>query len=253
MLLRARMRPVAAPHRAFGRCFNESLCYRCRVGIPWRPDIADDVCARNLDPGTSRIQQRPDHFMRLMIDAVRHLRFAHVIKHDRRRQALQHRRIVDDLLRLHVELHVPAVLRNALRERLYHVDADHRRLRIADREADTTNAAVVERLQLGIGHRRMQNADAARIGYAELPDGVDGDAVVRHVVAWLHDDDARDAYALLQQPVILHRAVRRMRALRLEARVVNMDMAVGRVRRRLELRRVGAGRVGHLVLYVVVH
>ena len=148
---------------------------------------------------------------------------------------------------------MPAVLRNALRERLYHVDADHRRLRIADREADTTNAAVVERLQLGIGHRRMQNADAARIGYAELPDGVDGDAVVRHVVAWLHDDDARDAYALLQQPVILHRAVRRMRALRLEARVVNMDMAVGRVRRRLELRRVGAGRIRHPVLYVVVH
>ena len=114
---------------------------------------------------------------------------------------------------------------------------------IAGGEAYAAYAALVEAFQLGVRHRRVDDAHAARVRDPELPDGVDRHAVVGGVVPRLDDDDAREAQALLQQPVIRDRRVRRPLHGGLKARIVDMDVAVGRSRRRLELRRVGAGRV----------
>ena len=57
-----------------------------------------------------------------MLDAGRQRRVRQVIEHDRRRQAPQDRSAIGhDLLALHVELHVPAEIGDAFRERLDHV------------------------------------------------------------------------------------------------------------------------------------
>src|SRR5262249_52422973 len=72
-------------------------------------------------------------------------------------------------------------------------------------------------------------------------------AVVGGVVPRLHDDDARKPQALLEQPVIRHRRVGGSLHRRLETRIVNMNVAVGRSCRGLELRGMGAGSVRNCV------
>ena len=92
---------------------------------------------------------------------------AEMIEHDRRRQAFEQRRILDDLVGAHVDLHVPAEISDALGQRLDHVDRDGGGARIEHREADAADAAVGERLQFRIGDGRMHHRDAARVRGAQ--------------------------------------------------------------------------------------
>jgi len=77
-----------------------------------------------------------------MLDAGRQRRVCQVIEHQLGRQAPQQVRKLDDLRALHVKLHVPAEIRDAFRERLDHVDLDHRGGRVTQGEADARTPAA---------------------------------------------------------------------------------------------------------------
>ena len=143
-----------------------------------------------------------------VLDAGRQRRVGQVIEHQLRRQAAQQVGELDDLRALHVELQVPAEIRDAFRERLDHVDLDHRGGRVAQGEADAAHACGMERFQLGIRDRRVENGDASRVR-TELRDRIDRHPVVDGVVARLDDDDARRSDALLQQAVMRHGGIGR--------------------------------------------
>ena len=117
-----------------------------------------------------------------------------------RRQAPQQVGVLDNVVALDIELQVPSKLVDALRQRLDHLPCRDG-VRPAERKPDTADAAVVEALELRVRDRRMDDRDAAR-ARAQLPEGIDGDAIVGRVVARLHHDDARRPGALLQQAII---------------------------------------------------
>ena len=177
-----------------------------------------------------------------------------MVEHHGRRQAFEQRGILDDLVRAHVDLDVPAEIRDALRERRDHVDRDRSRARIEHREADAANAASHHRLQLRVGHGRMHHRNAARPVAPELLNAVERHAIVGHVGGRRHDHGTRGAEALLQQPILRDRGILLHARLRARPRgrealaVVDVHVAVAGIRRRLELRRLGAGGVWNTVL-----
>jgi hypothetical protein len=190
------------------------------------------------------------YLVRRMIDAGRQRRVREMIEHHRRGQAPQQRGHLVDHLALHVELHVPAEIGDALRQRLDHLGRDRARARVGEAEADAANAAGMKGLELGVGDRRGDDRDAAR-ARRELRDRVERHPVVGRIVARLHDDDARRPDPLLQQPVFrdggVGRRRPRVRRHRKAHRVIDVHVAVGGVGRRLELGRLGAGRIRHLL------
>ena len=156
--------------------------------------------------------------------------------------------MLHDLVAEHVDLHVPAEVVDALRQRLEHVD--RRRAGLHQVEADAAHAEIVQALELGVGHARVDDGDAAR-RRPDLRDAVERAGIVGAVGRGLHDDVARRADALLQKPIVVDLGVGRLqgRARRdREAAVVDVHVAVAGVLRRLQLRRLGAGRPRHLVL-----
>jgi len=153
-----------------------------------------------------------------------------------------------DLLALEIELQVPAEAGDTLRQRLHHVPLDHRGGGVPEREADAANTGTVERLELGIRDIGMKNGDAAR-ARSELGQRVDRHSVVGAVIARRDHHDPCRSIALLQQPIVRHGGIGRdpprpLRRLR-KAGVIDVNVAVRCVRRRLDLCRLGAGRVGH--------
>ncbi len=185
-----------------------------------------------------------------MAGAVRKRHAAHVIDDDGRRQPPQHVGVGDDLVAAHMDLHVPADVGHAPRERLDHLDPGNRGRRIEHGEADATHAAFMQRLQFRVRDVGMHHRHAA--GIAELRDGIERDAIVRAVGRRLNDHRALRADPFLQAPIVLHTGVRlhaRARARRWEARgIVDVHVAIAGTRRRLELGRFGAGRVRHGLL-----
>ncbi len=169
-----------------------------------------------------------------------------MVEHHGRRQAFQQRGILDDLVGAHVDLEMPAEARDALRQRVDHVDRDRGGARIEHRETDAADAAVRHRLQLGVGDGRMHHRDAARVGLAELLDAVERDAVVGHIRGGRDDDGARRAVARLQQAILRHRRVALHARLRPRPRgreavaVIDVHVAVAGIGRSLQLRRLGA-------------
>ena len=104
-----------------------------------------------------------------------------MIEHHLRRQPPQQVGMRDDVGALDIELHVPAELVHAARQRLDHVPGDDG-VGAAEREADAANATVGEGLELGIRDGRTDDRDTARVG-AELLERIEGDVVVGRVVA----------------------------------------------------------------------
>jgi len=164
--------------------------------------------------------------------------------------AVPQRLVVDDLMGLHVDLQMPAEGVHAFRQRLDHVEGGGRDIGSAERKADAANPAVIEDLQFGLRDGRMDDGDTARIA-RELGDGIERHVVVGEVGPWLHDDAACGADPLLQQAEFLHARIRdgaaRSRGLRKAGDIVDVVVAVAGAGRRLDLRRVGAGGVRHLL------
>ena len=236
------------PDHALGRRLGEGLGELRRVGVGRRADLGVHVGAGELHPGPALVDQPAD-------DGVGRVRGAgvlrdapHVVEHDRRRQAVEDVLDADDLVAEHVDLHVPAEVVDALRQRLEHVD--RRRAGLHQVEADAAHAEIVQALELGVGHARVDDGDAAR-RRPDLRHAVQRAGIVGAVGRGLHYDVARRADALLQEPVVVGLGVGRLqgRARRdREAAVVDVHVAVAGVLRRVQLRRLGAGRPRHLVL-----
>ena len=173
-----------------------------------------------------------------------------MIEHQRRGQAPQQIRHGDDLFAAHVHLQMPAERRHAFGHRLDHVGRHHRGCRIAEAEAGSANARIVQPFQFRIGDIGMENGDASCVR-AELRDGIDRGLVLGRIIARRHDDDARGADPLLQQTVLIDggvgRSHPRTRSQREARRIVDVHMAVGGVGRRFQLRRLGACGIGHLI------
>jgi hypothetical protein len=155
-----------------------------------------------------------------------------MIEHDARRQPLEQRLVLNDLRGGPVQLHVPAKFVDAARQRLDHAEVDHRLFRRVQRETDPADAAVVQRLQLRVGHVGPQHADAARMFAAKPGDRIERNAVVDVVKAWRDDHRTAGADALLETfAVIVGTCVRNEFARRTrahEARIVYVHMRVAR-------------------------
>ena len=106
---------------------------------------------------------------------------SHVIEHGRGRQAAQHRRPVDNLIPVDVELRVPAEIRHTSRQRFYHVERHDRRRRIVQTEANAPHPAGMQASEFGVGHRRVKNRHAAGAS-AQLADGIERHRILRRVV-----------------------------------------------------------------------
>src|SRR5258708_31187829 len=94
------------------------------------------IRARELDPGAALVDEPAQDGVRRMVDARGQRGVAEVVEHQLRRQAPQQVRELDDLPALYVELHVPAEIHDAFRERLDLFDLDDPGGRVPQGEAD---------------------------------------------------------------------------------------------------------------------
>ena len=92
-----------------------------------------------------------------------------------------------------MQLHVPAVGVDALREGLDHLEADDGVGLRVERETDAADATVVKPAEFGVGNVGTDHTDAARALAAELRDGVERHRVVDAMRAGRDDDGARGA------------------------------------------------------------
>ena len=108
--------------------------------------------------------------------------------------------------------------------------------------------------RLGVRNVRMDDRDAAGIG-AELRYGIERHLVVGGMISRLHHHHAGRAVAFLQQAVVCHRRVgdRRPRRDLRKARVVNVHVAVGGVRWRLQLRPRRPCGMRHYLFFITHH
>jgi hypothetical protein len=164
-----------------------------------------------------------------------------------RRQASQQIGIFGDLRAVQVELEVPAEIDDALPQRLDHVPGDDGVGPARQGKADAAYSGLVERFQLRVGDRWMDDRDAPG-ARPQLCQRVDRHAIIGRVVARRHHHDPRRSRALLEQPIVLHGGIFRPRAARTilgKAGIVDVHVAVGGIRRRFDLGRLDAERVGH--------
>ena len=239
------MRPVARPHQALGRGLHIGLRHRRDVGVAGRTDLAVDIGGRELDPRSPLVDQPADHGENRIINAGRLPRMGEMIEHHRYRQPHQHILDRDDLLGGGADLHVPAEIVHAFRQRLQH--GDRGGARRIEHEAHAAHAETGEPLELGIGHAQVDHRDGACRG-PERREGVERAAIVGAIGRGRHDHVAGGADPLLEQPIVLRARIDRMRPdtrRRREAAVVDVHMAIACVRRCLELGRLGAGRIWH--------
>ncbi len=111
---------------------------------------------------------------------------------------------------------------------------------IEEGEADSPDAPVGHLLQLSVGDPGVDDRDPPGIGRPELGDGVEGDGVGRAVGAGRHDHGPRRSDPLLEAAVFRRAGVRHEpfgRPGGREAAVVDVEVAIAGVRRRLEFRR----------------
>ena len=168
-----------------------------------------------------------------------------MVEHDRAGQPLKKSRVVGDGVTQHMDLDVPAKTVDALRQRLEHVDRG--RAGLDEIEADAANAKVVQPLEFGIGHPGVDHRHAARVS-AKPGHRVERAGIVGPVGRGIDDDIARGAEPLLQQAIVVDGRIARMQLggwSDRKATVVNVHMAVARVRRRFEFWHVRSRRPGH--------
>ena len=130
---------------------------------------------------------------------------------------------------------MPAERVHALRQRLQHLERGRAGLRQV--EPNPAYAEAVQPLQLGIGYRGVHDRDPAEVR-PQCSDAFKCRAIVDAVQRGLDDDAARGADTRLQCAIIGRRGVGRRQAARCrrKAAVIDVEMAVGGVRRRAELR-----------------
>ena len=171
-----------------------------------------------------------------------------VIEYDLARQPVEHVLGGQRRRGRRVELHVPSHRRDPLRHRLQHVHGGGA-AGGGDVEPHAAHPGGIEPLQFGVADAVIDHRDAARRrpAFAErLDEAVVEDAVGRG----LHDHVAAGADPLLQQPIVRNRGIARPQrriGIDLEARRIDVMMAVGGVRWRLGLRRCRADRPRHLL------
>ena len=163
--------------------------------------------AGQLRPAASRFEQRENAAEDRIVDRrVRH-HSAQVVEYDGHRQRSTTGRISGHTLGRHVHLDVPAERRHFCRHTRQLLER-RSALRGGD-EPRGADAAVVQRLQFALGHRRAHHRDAARTREAKLRHGGHGAAVVLAVAARLHDDHALDAERCEHAQVVVRQRVRR--------------------------------------------
>ena len=226
---------VAAPDHALRRGGDIRARHLAGLGIGRRR--AHHVGARKLHPGAAAVEQAADNGERRVIDAARQP--FEVVEHRGAGQPLQQVSGIDDLVRPQMDLHVPAERRDALRQRLDHVDGGDGGSRIELGEADAAHAAVGEPPQLAVFHVRVHDGDAARLR-SKLRQRIKRHRVVGPIGRRLHHHGPAGSDALLEPPVLgdagvlLHAGSRPRR--RKARGVVDMHVAVAGVGRRLERR-----------------
>src|ERR1700730_5554298 len=121
-----RVRPVAAPQHPFGRGLDIGLADFVDVRVGERAGLARIVGHRQLDPGAALVDEAADNLIGWMLDAGRLRHVPHVIEHDMRRKAIQQRFDGDDLLGVHIELHMQSQRVYALAQSLDYIDGRSR-------------------------------------------------------------------------------------------------------------------------------
>jgi hypothetical protein len=124
---------------------------------------------------------------------------AKVIEHNWGRNAQQQILDPGDLLTLHVDLNMPAEIVYPFRQRLNHFYC--RGAGLDQIETDSTDAEVVQALELGVRNAGIDHRNAAG-SRPNLRQGIKGDAIIGPIGRGRHDDISRRTEALLQQLVI---------------------------------------------------
>jgi len=201
----------------------------------------DALWAAELDPRPIVLQQVEELAQGGLVEALFDQRAPHVVDDERHRQRVQEAAVGDQVVRSHVQLHVPAQRGDGLGH-LEHPGEIGGATQVAHEvEAHAAHAGTVHRFQLrrrSAGRQQGHATSALRIAR----DGIEHRAVVDAVNGGLHDHDAFDTEQAVQRFQPLHRGiVRRVGPLgRVRESVrgtVDVDVGIARRRRQPERRR----------------
>jgi hypothetical protein len=107
LLTFTRLRPVAAPHAAFGRRLRIRLRDRGPIGISRRSDLGVGIGAGQFNPGFAFVDQRADLAEKRVVHSRGFRDVGEVVEHDRRGQFFEDGHDLDDLHGRRVDLNVP--------------------------------------------------------------------------------------------------------------------------------------------------
>ena len=200
VVLEVGMRPVGAPQHPV-RKFLDHLARE-------RDDVAIGVClavqrrrtgdrqalgTAHLAPDVLVIVHEFEEAREFRtVDRLRHVRPAHVVDNDGRRQLGEEIRELGQVRRLEIDDDMPIVLDNALGDLFEFVHRREVDETLDEIEAHAAHAGLMQPLQFGVAHVAPDGRDSARSALAR-EQRVDHRAVVGAMTRRLHDDVAIEA------------------------------------------------------------
>ena len=203
------MRPVGAPQHPVRKFLDHLARERDDVAIGVRLAVQRRRTGNRQALGTADLA--PDVLVIVhefekarefrTVDRLRHVRPAHVVDNDGRRQLGEEIRELGQVRRLEIDDDMPVVLDNALGDLFEFVHRREVDQPLDEIEAHAAHARLMQALQFRVGHVAPDGRDSARSALARKQ-GVDHRAVVGAMTSRLHDDVAIEAETVAQERTI---------------------------------------------------
>ena len=207
------MWPIGAPQHAVGRGLDQRPCEWNRI-VERPPAGGYPLGAAHLNPCERIAHQLEQLLERLLIQPRFCTHAAHVVDHERHLDTCDPLRILQDVLCVQMQHHVPAEPLDTFEHTVEYIEIGRAAQMRDEIEAHAAHAACVEVGQLFVGDTAIDDRHAA-IAAVTACDCIEHRGIVRAVAACLHDHTPARAEKIMQRGQALERRIgRRVAAIR---------------------------------------